>query len=90
MFKQSPILQRVTLSIPEANQVFILHKRSIINPGSVGQPRDRDPRAAFVVLDDEKNEWDYRRVEYDVAKVQEKMKAFGLPERHIARLESGW
>ena len=90
MFKQSPILQRVSLSIPEANQIFALQKRSIVNPGSVGQPRDRDPRAAYVILDDEKNEWDYRRVDYDIAKVQKKMKAIGLPERHITRLESGW
>lgn len=90
LFKQSPILQRVSLNIPDANTVIDLQKRSIINPGSVGQPRDRDPRAAFVILDDEKNEWDYRRVEYDVAKVQKKMRGIGLPERHITRLESGW
>ena len=90
MFKQSPILERVSLSVPEANNVFRLQARCIVNPGSVGQPRDRDPRAAFAILDVEKDEWDYRRVEYDVAKVQQKMEAAGLPERHITRLESGW
>jgi diadenosine tetraphosphatase ApaH/serine/threonine PP2A family protein phosphatase len=62
----------------------------MINPGSVGQPRDRDPRAAYAILDDERDQWDFQRVEYPVSKVQEKMKVAGLPERHITRLESGW
>lgn len=90
IFYLNPLLQRVTLNIPEANKIRELQGRSIINPGSVGQPRDRDPRAAFAILDDENNTWDFRRIEYDVAKVQEKMKAAGLPERHINRLASGW
>jgi diadenosine tetraphosphatase ApaH/serine/threonine PP2A family protein phosphatase len=78
------------LSLPEPNNVFKLHARCIVNPGSVGQPRDRDPRAAFAILDDESNEWDYRRVEYDIPKVQKMMRKAGLPERHIVRLETGW
>jgi predicted phosphodiesterase len=90
IFKQSPILERVTLSIPNADSISQLQARSMINPGSVGQPRDRDPRAAYAILDDERDQWNFHRVEYPVSKVQEKMKVAGLPERHITRLESGW
>jgi len=90
IFRQSPILERVNLSIPDADSVTQLQARSLVNPGSVGQPRDRDPRAAFVLLDEERDQWDYRRVEYPISEVQEKMRAAELPERHITRLESGW
>lgn len=78
------------LTIPPVNQVTKLKPRAIINPGSVGQPRDRDPRCAYVIFDPKKNSWDYRRIEYDIPKVQELMTAAGLPERHILRLEEGW
>jgi predicted phosphodiesterase len=78
------------LSIPEPNQKFTLPSRAIINPGSVGQPRDRDPRAAFGIFDPENYTWDYHRVAYDILEVQERMLEAGLPERHIQRLAAGW
>ena len=78
------------LSIPTSNKITELQVRSIINPGSVGQPRDRDPRSAYAIFDPEKNAWDYRRVEYDIPEVQELMTEAGLPERHVLRLEGGW
>ena len=78
------------LTIPEANKIAKLKPRSIINPGSVGQPRDRDPRSAYVIFDSKKNSWDYRRIEYDIPKVQQLMSAASLPERHVLRLEEGW
>lgn len=78
------------LSIPPINKVSQLEARTIINPGSVGQPRDRDPRAAYAIFDPADNTWDYRRVEYDIPTVQELMTAAGLPERHVIRLEGGW
>lgn len=78
------------LTIPQANQVTKLKPRSIINPGSVGQPRDRDPRSAYVIFDSQKKSWDYKRIEYDIPKVQQLMIAAGLPERHVNRLEEGW
>lgn len=65
-------------------------QRVIINPGSVGQPRDADPRAAYAILDFEKNIFEHRRVEYDIASTQSRMRDFDLPERGIARLEHGW
>jgi diadenosine tetraphosphatase ApaH/serine/threonine PP2A family protein phosphatase len=78
------------LSIPEPNQALTLPGRAIVNPGSVGQPRDRDPRASFAVYDTESNIWDYRRAAYDIPAVQERMLKAGLPERHIHRLAAGW
>lgn len=65
-------------------------KRQIINPGSVGQPRDADPRAAYAILDFEKNIFEHRRIEYDINAVQKRMRSYEMPERLIARLEHGW
>ncbi|HNB51813.1 MAG TPA: metallophosphoesterase family protein [Anaerolineales bacterium] len=79
-----------SLIIPQPNQVMRLAPRSILNPGSVGQPRDRDPRAAYAIYETQNNAWDYRRVQYDISAVQKRMKAFKLPERHIQRLAAGW
>ncbi|HNS02393.1 MAG TPA: metallophosphoesterase family protein [Anaerolineae bacterium] len=62
----------------------------IINPGSVGQPRDNDPRAAYALLDVEQALWRFRRVRYDVEITQAAMRKAGLPERLIARLAYGW
>lgn len=78
------------LVIPEPNTNLSLKPRAIINPGSVGQPRDRDPRAAYAIFDNAQAVWEYRRVAYDINDVQKRMMAAGLPERHIARLAAGW
>lgn len=78
------------LSIPPVNKQTELQVRTIVNPGSVGQPRDRDPRAAYAIFDPEDNSWYYRRVEYEIPAVQELMTSAGLPERHVLRLEGGW
>lgn len=64
--------------------------RLIINPGSVGQPRDNDPRASYALLDTEQALWRYRRVRYDVEITQAAMRKAGLPERLITRLAYGW
>jgi diadenosine tetraphosphatase ApaH/serine/threonine PP2A family protein phosphatase len=76
--------------IPEPNTQLILPRRVIANPGSVGQPRDRDPRAAYAILDTETYQWDYFRVAYDIEAVQAQMEKLELPERHIRRLTGGW
>jgi diadenosine tetraphosphatase ApaH/serine/threonine PP2A family protein phosphatase len=78
------------MTVPTPNNRLELTTRSILNPGSVGQPRDRDPRAAYAIYDSEEHTWDYRRVEYDVIDVQRRMTKAGLPSRHIQRLEGGW
>jgi diadenosine tetraphosphatase ApaH/serine/threonine PP2A family protein phosphatase len=67
-----------------------LRPRMILNPGSVGQPRDLDPRAAYALLDLERLTWQPRRVEYDVDEVQQRMLGAGLPEKQAARLGGGW
>ena len=63
--------------------------RWLLNPGSVGQPRDGDPRAAWLLLDFEARRATYERVDYDVAGTQAEIRAAGLPELLAARLESG-
>jgi len=81
---------RVSLGIPEPDQPIKLESRAILNPGSVGQPRDHDRRAAYAIFDLESLTWVGRRVGYDFRSVQERMEKAGLPERHIQRLASGW
>jgi predicted phosphodiesterase len=61
----------------------------IINPGSVGQPRDSDARAAYLIIDTIERKLMFHRVRYDVAKVQARMRQAGLPWRLIVRLGSG-
>ena len=67
-----------------------LETRAILNPGSVGQPRDRDPRASFAIFDSGSHVWEQRRVEYDVFSVQERIINSGLPTNHALRLLDGW
>lgn len=61
----------------------------LINVGSVGQPRDRDPKAAYVIYDLEASTVTMRRVEYDIDATQKKIRAAGLPFRNALRLASG-
>ena len=63
--------------------------RQLINPGSVGQPRDHDWRAAFATYDTEACAVTYHRVPYDVAEAQQRIQAAHLPERLAARLREG-
>lgn len=62
-------------------------ERYIINAGSLGQPRDRDPRACYAVLSDDGVE--FVRVEYNIEETQRKMRNAGLPSHLIERLASG-
>jgi diadenosine tetraphosphatase ApaH/serine/threonine PP2A family protein phosphatase len=78
------------LVVPERESQMTLAPRAILNPGSVGQPRDRDPRAAYAILDLTDYTWSWHRVAYDIPDVQERMLKENLPERHIARLAAGW
>lgn len=90
IYSYSDLNTFASLSLPEPNQKISLPKRAIINPGSVGQPRDRDPRAAYAIFDTDSNLWEYHRVAYDIQAVQERMEKVGLPEKHIQRLSAGW
>jgi predicted phosphodiesterase len=64
-------------------------RRYLINAGSVGQPRDGDPRASFVIYDDEELTVEIKRTEYDVKKAQAKILNAGLPASLAQRLSEG-
>ena len=78
-----------TILMPSSGDMWRSKQRFLLNPGSVGQPRDRDPRAAYVLWDSEEDIWTYHRVNYDVAPVQEKILALGIPSIHAMRLAYG-
>jgi diadenosine tetraphosphatase ApaH/serine/threonine PP2A family protein phosphatase len=63
--------------------------RYLINPGSVGQPRDHDWRAGFAILDTDGKVVEYYRTPYNVAQTQGKMEKAGLPPPLYRRLELG-
>jgi diadenosine tetraphosphatase ApaH/serine/threonine PP2A family protein phosphatase len=65
-------------------------RQYLINPGSVGQPRDHDPRASFLVYDTIEHKVTFYRADYDIAACQSKIMEAGLPARLAARLETGW
>jgi predicted phosphodiesterase len=90
MYYLSEDLLSARLIISEDTTQLALAPRAILNPGSVGQPRDRDPRAAYAILDISENSWEWRRIAYDVIAVQARMRSANLPERHIHRLSAGW
>lgn len=63
--------------------------RFLCNPGAVGQPRDGDWRASYLLIDDDAACWQWRRVDYDVEDAAERIRRAGLPEIEAARLEFG-
>ncbi len=65
-------------------------RRMLLNPGSVGQPRDGDPRAGYLVLDLESRRATWARVAYDIDAVRTAMRSVGLPVRLIERLGHGY
>ena len=74
---------------PEGSLELEPEVRYLINPGSVGQPRDRDPRAAFMFYDSDKCLVRWRRVEYPVNKAQYRILKAGLPRVLADRLSLG-
>jgi predicted phosphodiesterase len=78
------------LIVPEPYMQFTMAPKAILNPGSVGQPRDRNPMASYAIYTDDQNKWEFKRVRYDISAVQERMEAVNLPIRHIQRLSAGW
>jgi diadenosine tetraphosphatase ApaH/serine/threonine PP2A family protein phosphatase len=65
-------------------------RRALVNPGSVGQPRDGDPRASYLILDAAAASVEWRRVEYDIESVQAAMRDAGLPGFLVSRLSIGF
>lgn len=77
-------------ALPQYNEPYALNgRRQIINPGSIGQPRDQNPDAAYGILDMTSGIFEHRRIPYNIAEVQSRMIDHRLPERLITRLEHG-
>jgi predicted phosphodiesterase len=90
LFEFDEPADRILQSPNRLSQAIRLTRRTIANPGSVGQPRDRDPRAAYALFDPQAKTWEARRAAYDVAVVQKRIRDAGLPPRHALRLAEGW
>ncbi|MFQ6002104.1 MAG: metallophosphoesterase family protein, partial [Anaerolineae bacterium] len=72
--------------LPPGQILTLDTNRYMINTGSVGQPRDGDPRASCLLFDSREATLEYRRVDYPVEETQKSMKEKGLPESLITRL----
>jgi predicted phosphodiesterase len=82
--------EELTLGLgEEGSDVDLARERWLLNPGSVGQPRDGDARAAWLEIDDEAGWATFRRTEYPVERTQAEMRDVGLPEVLAARLAHG-
>lgn len=78
-----------TMSPGAGSRISVLGHRALLNPGSVGQPRDGIPTASWMLLDTDGGSATWHRTAYDVARVQASMQAAGLPDRLVARLGYG-
>jgi diadenosine tetraphosphatase ApaH/serine/threonine PP2A family protein phosphatase len=74
---------------PDGSERELDGARRLMNPGSVGQPRDGDPRAAWLLLDFERRFASFHRVAYPIERTQNEMREAGLPEALAARLDHG-
>jgi predicted phosphodiesterase len=74
----------------EDDEEIKIDARIILNPGSVGQPRDHDARAAYAIFYPEEKRWECHRVNYMIADVQQRILDAGLPIHHAERLGQGW
>lgn len=73
----------------DGSQLELGDRRALLNPGSVGQPRDGDPRASYAIYESEAGRISWHRVSYDVEPVQAAMQRAGLPPSLVARLSFG-
>jgi diadenosine tetraphosphatase ApaH/serine/threonine PP2A family protein phosphatase len=73
----------------DGREIDLSEQRWLLNPGSVGQPRDGDPRAAWLELDTDEWKATYRRVDYDIDRAAEAIREAGLPELLADRLYVG-
>lgn len=82
---------KISQFIPSGDSSIPLsaQRRWLVLPGSVGQPRDRNPAACYALYDDARGDLTYFRVPYDYLDAAEKIRAAGLPEPFAARLEFG-
>jgi predicted phosphodiesterase len=90
MFELIEQTDRVNLRQTVPDEPIKLNSKLILNPGSVGQPRDRDPRSAYAIYDSEAKTWMPRRAEYNIPEVQQRIREMKLPEKHAVRIAEGW
>jgi predicted phosphodiesterase len=90
VFQYHAETDEMSIKVPVSAERYELKERAILNPGSVGQPRDRDPRAAYAIFHPELGIWEPHRVAYDIKSVQQRILDAGLPPRHAERLAGGW
>jgi predicted phosphodiesterase len=74
---------------PEGAQIDLAASRWLLNPGSVGQPRGGDPRAAWLLIDEEARRATFRRTPYPIEQTQAEIRERGLPEALAERLAHG-
>jgi predicted phosphodiesterase len=74
---------------PAGTELELDGARWLLNPGSVGQPRDGDPRAAWLMLDFDTQRAAFHRVDYDIEQTQAEMREVDLPEALTVRLSEG-
>ena len=86
VFERSP---SGCISLPPSRHRLDPDRRYIVNVGSVGQPRDRDPRACFLILHEGAGEIEFVRVPYDIAGAQQKIRDAHLPGVLATRLATG-
>jgi diadenosine tetraphosphatase ApaH/serine/threonine PP2A family protein phosphatase len=79
------VTERLSVNTP----VSLTLDRLLVNPGSVGQPRDEDVRAAYAIVDLEAMTLTYHRVQYDISATQRLMQQARLPDRLRRRLRFG-
>jgi diadenosine tetraphosphatase ApaH/serine/threonine PP2A family protein phosphatase len=89
VFREEPTRPPSLERAPSGECTVLEKQRLIINPGSVGQPRDGDPRAGYALYDSESATVTHHRVDYDIEATQQAMRAFGLPGWLIERLSEG-
>jgi diadenosine tetraphosphatase ApaH/serine/threonine PP2A family protein phosphatase len=79
----------MSIAPADGSSFALTRRRALLNPGSVGQPRDGEPTASYLVLDTDTDRATWHRVAYDVEQVQRAMRALGLPDRLVERLAYG-
>lgn len=90
VFAFDPETKGVQWRMPTTGERIELRQRMILNPGSVGQPRDHNPMASYAIYEPEFGQWELHRVAYEVESVQHRIFKAGLPQRHALRLMDGW
>lgn len=91
MFITRSNLVKISFDTPQENSTISAHnsKRQIINCGSIGQPRDRNPQASYLIYDTRNKEFEFYRLAYDHRKAAEKICSAGLPHFLSDRLSKG-